>query len=461
MEKFTLSVSTDTYLTKPTKTEYKNMVFHRRNLNTRDLHDLIKNGHSFCNVFNKGVFNIKYKSHENFAFASLIVYDIDHSPLSYDYVIDKILIKPTIIYETIRSSVEDVRFRMMYLLEAPITSSEEYRIISETFLNSLFENDDLKTIQPFVDTCSYSSIHLYLGTNEKQRIEINDTIIPFDYITSLTEAQPFHPFDLSSIEQFCPKSDDYIQLNYPPYDLNLNTTFGTEVNNTIFPVNPYNNFYSAVIDVDIDKSVYFYVGNQNIYSLSTYLKNGKVEIGKRHSTMKYHMIVLHNMHPEITISDMFKRVRWLINSYYINPWEITDEDIYRMSRSILKFKKRNDTGRRKFILNPKFNHYTKSQKIKEFQKSRSEHTKLNILSSIDLNKTIKENAENLGYSVSTTRKYLKSEGIDLKEMRFNQFKEVYLSPDNRGKKDSEFIALTGICKSQVYRYISKIKEVLV
>lgn len=154
---------------------------------------------------------------------------------------------------------------------------------------------------------------------------------------------------------------------------------------------------------------------------------------------------------------------WLINSYYINPWEITDEDIYRMSRSILKLKKRNDTGRRKFILNPKFNHYTKSQKIKEFQKSRSEHTKLNILSSIDLNKTIKENAENLGYSVSTTRKYLKSEGINLSEIKsernFEMFREVYLTPENNGKSIRKLAELTGISRSQVHRYMIKINNV--
>lgn len=107
--------------------------------------------------------------------------------------------------------------------------------------------------------------------------------------------------------------------------------------------------------------------------------------------------------------------------------------------------------------------YTKSQKIKEFQKSRSEHTKLNILSSIDLNKTIKENAENLGYSVSTARKYLKSEGINLSEIKsernFEMFREVYLTPENNGKSIRKLAELTGISRSQVHRYMIKINNV--
>ena len=88
---------------------------------------------------------------------------------------------------------------------------------------------------------------------------------------------------------------------------------------------------------------------------------------------------------------------------------------------------------------------------------------MNILSSIDLNKTIKENAENLGYSVSTARKYLKSEGINLSEIKsernFEMFREVYLTPENNGKSIRKLAELTGISRSQVHRYMIKINNV--
>jgi biotin operon repressor len=240
----------------------------------------------------------------------------------------------------------------------------------------------------------------------------------------------------------------------------MNYSFGTPINNSIYSVNPFNNFFTA--DISDKNMIYHYVGNQNIYSLSTFMKNGKVAVGKRHNTMKYHMFVIRNMYPNISISEMVSKLRWLVNLYYTNPFEITDEEIYRMSASVLKMGIKTETGKRKYILNPDYKYLTKSEKIKSFQKCKSLHTKDTILSGVDLSKSYTELSKELGYSTATIKKYLKIEGIDLvklkAEEKFEMFKAIYSQPENQAKSGRELARLTGISNSQINRYINQLKK---
>lgn len=445
MNKIQLSVSVDTYQTKPTSEEYKKMNFKGIYLNVLELMDLIIKGHSFCHNFNRNEFPTSFTANKNFTNAYFIVLDFDHSPLSFDFVMSNIKIKPSIAFQTFSNCDTDYRFKLIYLFDNPITSIQDYRLKSEMVYNRLFNEEDNRIIFPSLDTSCYSAVQLFLGTSSNQKIQVSDTIIAStDFTNSIV----------------CPKKEHQFQLSYPSNDLNLNYTFGTTANNSIYCKNPYNNFHSAVI-TDPTKS-YFYVGNQDIYSLSTYMKSNKVENGKRHKTMKYHLIVIKNMYPSIGLNEMFNRMRWLVDTYYSNPNEIDDNQIYRMCKSIISIEKRTDTGKRKYILNPAFNHLSKIDKIKEFQKCKSEHTKEEILASADMNKSYIELSDELGFCPSTIRKYLKSEGIDLvktkSEYKFKKFEELYYAPENIGKPIRQLSKLAGISKSQVSRYINRIKN---
>jgi DNA-directed RNA polymerase specialized sigma subunit len=122
------------------------------------------------------------------------------------------------------------------------------------------------------------------------------------------------------------------------------------------------------------------------------------------------------------------------------------------------------SSKRKYILNPAYNYLTKVDKIKEFQKCKSEHTKEEILASADMNKSYIELSDELGFCPSTIRKYLKSEGIDLIKMKseekYRKFEEVYYAPENTGKSIRQLSAILGISKSQVSRYVNRIKNEL-
>jgi len=471
MKQFEVSVSVDTYPSKPCKEDYEDMVFRRTSLNVQELKEHILEGHSFCHNFSRNVFMSFFTANKNFSDANFLVFDFDHSPVSFEYVLSNIKIKPSISFQTLSNSDTDFRFKLIYLFDNPITTIQDYKFKTDMLFNFAFNKKDYEIIKPAMDMSCYSAVQLFLGTNENKKIEITDTVISLDLLNQVVESKEkvfdsyeelFNHYQIASndlkITNDCPKKENHIQLPIPPNDLNMNDTLGTPVNNLIYCKNPYNNFHAAII-TDSTKS-YFFVGDQHIYELSTYLRSNKVEDGKRHKTMKYHLIVIKNMYPSISLNEMFNRMRWLVDTYYSNPHQIDDNQIYRMCKSIIKIEKRTNTGRRKYILNPAFNYLSKADKIREFQKCKSEHTKNEILLSVDLNKDYKELSDELGYCSSTIRKHLKSEGFDLVKMKsdekLKQFEVIYLS--NKDKSIRELSSLTGVSKSQVSRYIKRLSQ---
>lgn len=463
MENFTLSVSDISYQTKPTKVDYPKMTFNQKEVNIMELSYLIAKGYAFTHIFNTPNFKIKYKVNKNFKEANLLALDYDNSPLSFDYVIQKLLIKPSIAYTTYSNAPGKNRFRLIYVISNSIESVEEYRSTTLKLNEIIFTQEDYNQLKDAFDLSCSSAVQLFLGTNiTTQSIGYSDTIISlplekntsknqsnsssFNYLTS----EILHTYKMS-----CPKTD-VMNNNIITKDLNHSFTFGTPTNNVIYSQNPLNNFNRAVIDNP--SSSYHYVGDQYIYQLNTYMNGSKVKVGKRQKTLMYHAILLKKMNPEIEPKLLFNKLRWVVDTYYELPYEIDNNQLIRLSKSVISKVYDMEKDKRQFIRDPGIDHLSKGDKIKEFHKCKSEITKSKILGSVDLSKTTTQISEELGYSPATIRKYLKMEGIDLKEMRFNQFKEIYQSPDNRGKKDSEFIALTGIGKSQVYRYISKIKK---
>ena len=380
MEKITLSVSDLSYQTKPEKKEFIKMTFAQKNVSVLELSKLIATGYAFTHIYDtpNSTFNIKEKVYANFIGANLIALDYDNSPFTFDCVLNKVLIKPTIAYTTYSNSTGKNRYRLLYVCDKIIQSVEEYRNIATLLNENIFTDDDFEQQKVAFDKSCSSAVQLFLGTNlENQQLVYTDCVIKIplnngsiEFTCISNEYTPIIKTDC------CPKNKYQFQLNIPTYDLNMNYSFGTPINNSIYPVNPFNNFFTA--DISDKNMIYHYVGEQNIYSLSTFMKNGKVAVGKRHNTMKYHMFVIRNMYPNISISEMVSKVRWLVNSYYTNPFEITDEEIYRMSASVLKMGIKTETGKRKYILNPDYKYLSKSEKIKSFQKCKSQHTKEKI-----------------------------------------------------------------------------------
>ena len=78
------------------------------------------------------------------------------------------------------------------------------------------------------------------------------------------------------------------------------------------------------------------------------------------------------------------------------------------------------------------------------------------------NLTVMENAKQLNFSSKTIGKYVKSSTKELhkkqRSNRFEEFMQFYMLADNKDKSIRELSKLSGISKSQVQRYLTKLRN---
>ena len=170
-----INISTQSYAHKPEPIEIRKMTFNKVELKANELCSYIKEGYAFTNIFNnKGELTIREKKIDNFKEAWIISYDIDHNDVSmYDFV-DTLTIKPTISYTTPSNGKDGYCFRILYVLDEPITTNDEYKDIYEGFAKYLdiFDIIDVKA----KDCSRYfnGSKGCNIVCNQENTIRLND-----------------------------------------------------------------------------------------------------------------------------------------------------------------------------------------------------------------------------------------------------------------------------------------------
>ena len=133
-----INISTQSYAHKPQSIEISKMTFNKVELKANELCSYIKEGYAFTNIFNnKGELTIREKKIQNFKEAWVICYDVDHNDVSMNDFAETLTIKPTICYTTPSNGVEGYCFRLLYALDEPITTNDEYKDIYEGFAKYL------------------------------------------------------------------------------------------------------------------------------------------------------------------------------------------------------------------------------------------------------------------------------------------------------------------------------------
>ena len=170
-----INISTQSYAQKPQPIEIRKMTFNKVELKANELCSYIKEGYAFTNIFNnKGELTIREKKIQNFKEAWIISYDVDHNDASmYDFV-DTLKIKPTISYTTPSNGKDGYCFRLLYILDEPITTNDEYKDIYEGFAKYL-------DIFDIIDAKAKDSSRYFNGSkgcdivcNEENTIRLND-----------------------------------------------------------------------------------------------------------------------------------------------------------------------------------------------------------------------------------------------------------------------------------------------
>lgn len=510
---FKASISLCNYSTKPNDTELSEMIFCQRELNTHQLSELIQQGFSVCQVFNKINFLSFQKTNNNFKEANFIVLDIDESELTFQYVLDHAIIKPTIAFETFRDSVKGIRFKLIYLLEKPISDKQEYKRLTEMVFNIAFTESDKMELRNALDTTCYSPTFMFHGTKSDKRVKVFDTVISLDLInqTIQTKSTDFIsyeevfdylniPFDFKPIsnskkkskiksdktkpkissndisidQKKCPAKRNKRIKPYTHNDFSYIPTNGTVkydlfdmgINNKVYFIpSQYNNYHTIQIPDSEYDQIYFWVGNQYIYEVNTYFKDGKQKVGHRKKTLQFAAHVFCNLYPDITDHVLFLKLRDYVIKYFEQPSDIDNDFIKRLAKSTRAMNNHTDIGRKYFVLNPAFNHLNKSDKMKEVHKRMSEFMRYYILFNHDSSLTLKELAVKMKLHPKTVKKYLDTEGVcyltDKKsDYNYQKFLEVYLIEENRGLSLRKLAELIGISKNTVGRYIERFKKMM-
>lgn len=223
--------------------------YKKTELTSSELCDKLIHGHVFCQCMepqdelkrNKfgvysqkafrtdGTFGTGQKTNNHFKAAYLMCVDIDDEN-DYDHIqdyISKLRLKPTFYYTTYSHNQpgKGLRFRIVYVLDKPITGSYLYYRYCNYKLNCLIEKDTNTIIK---DTCNLEAAQYFNGTyieNPEYNVEyeINHII-----------------YSLSDFGIYSDKSDDYADFlkNNAGYEGTLSKNNRLEIESELFRIKP-------------------------------------------------------------------------------------------------------------------------------------------------------------------------------------------------------------------------------
>lgn len=474
--KFSLGVSEHGYTSKPTKTT--GIKYQKTELNPQKLFDLILQGHVFTHNFKDLDTYYQYqKTKDNFESTNVIFFDFDYCKYTFNEILNKISIQPTIAYTTFNNSISINKFRLVYLIEKGIQFYEDYTFMCKLLLNILFDIEILNEIQRSIDTHCFSATQFIYGSgSECERVFNPSQIISVDYLNRLlneryTNYKDFEgKYLLKTVEtnQTKLKSNEkcLIFSNLEEYKykniilLNgKNQTPNVFAAKGIFNKKSFKPIISNTSTAHLTDSAYSYVGDQGIYQLNTVFgKNGKIKQGKRHNALFRYSAIIRNIYPDISMEVILANLMWFRKYYIDSPEEVSDVELSGIVEGIFKSDlDLSNIGRRKYLIAPEFKGLSVEDKRKEIGKARKKYRDEHILYSYDFNLTVLENSELLGISKSSIYKSLKENGMTLKNnVDFERFKEIYLSLDTKDRSIRKMMKY-GFSKFKCEKFIKLIR----
>jgi len=142
-----LSISKQSYKTKPKPVQISKMVFEESTINLPIFAELIRNGYSYTHIYNisASTFTTSEKTIKNFKETSIISIDVDNANKSLNDFVGSLTYIPTIAYTTPSNNNEtkEYRFRLVYVFESPITDSKQFEAIYKVLETQLNKDNDL------------------------------------------------------------------------------------------------------------------------------------------------------------------------------------------------------------------------------------------------------------------------------------------------------------------------------
>lgn len=422
--KFKISVSKQTFESKPTKAEIAGITYRKRELNVYELTNLITIGHSFTGLFtDNNEFNVKNKNEQQFKSSSVIFIDIDGMcGMSSDDFISSLKgdAIPNIYYNTYKSKPDAERLRLVYIMSEPIYSKTEYRANVEHIISAL-NTPSLK-----IDNCSYSPFYHYFGTNiDKGKIvqcingKTHKTIKLKDVLDE-SAITNYNKKEKNNIECNCTFENnndfmrDFWKIDNKDFIIKYNDTYDV-INNTPLEYSTDSMFIILPTDyIEIRRKTYTVKDDvrKTRYTTTYRWKDGEGRRRKLYMTA----ILRRMMLPTISFEQLLYNTVWELENFYINTKAdyITKKDIYgivtrSLSENVDNYRKSIKTDKRKFIVNPYYLNKENLTKRQLAARSRKLIHYEQIGELYDFNMTDKENLDVMRqYGVKCSLRTLKN-----------------------------------------------------
>lgn len=311
---------------------------------------LITKGYAFCSVM-KG-----RRKDVNFQFSNILVYDVDDCTVQMQDYIEKLSIPPTFAYTSSSNGIEGkgCRFRLIYVLDEPIMSLKEYKLLSKSFA--------VQQEMYSLDTGSYEGGRLWFG-NATSNVEVyksysvlskKDILINTEFI------------EKDKTKTNCTKSATQYYIN-SPHTLVLTCTFEKDYENLSFQdfikkyYTVYPNIEHTPIEMNEDEPIVCYPTDYTEIQRPSNFKNGETykfaDGEKRRRKLYINGVVRRKINPDITFENLIYNLVYELEYYYINNGnKITKKDIIEIATNVMKadLDKFKDLGKpkHKFFVNP-------------------------------------------------------------------------------------------------------------
>ena len=236
---FQISVSQIGYEGKPDSLDYRRMVFDKVTLTTKELSDYISSGHSVCYLFNANYpMWVGNKEQDRYLGTQVFFFDFDHHPMDAVEFINELPYQPSIAYYTFSNAKDDIRFRLVYVLDEMVFGSKNFNVV----YNAISEVNQFGKFDARVEN------QMYHGTMPERIINLSNIVYSlsdFNVVLSDNSFMDSVPIITSDVKyDFFHKSttdflNAYPELSAVHYEAQHSTMIDTGKGYYLYPDNYY------------------------------------------------------------------------------------------------------------------------------------------------------------------------------------------------------------------------------
>ncbi len=412
-----VSISNLAFDHKPVNGEIGMMRFVRTETDVDGFADHIRQGYCYSSVFRDD-----WRDKERFMESWTLTYDVDHSNVDLDTCMEGLAVKPAIAYTSPSNGTDGYCYRLIYVLDDPVRSIDEYYMYSKSFAQQLgVAGLDYHSFlgEQYWNGCRYCTMYVNNNILLKKDILLNHDYVRKSYKNSSLKGKVH-----KSISQcITPKSSHY----------GLSDTFDESVKNDFLSmkyidfINKYKDVYTNMeqtpMEYDDTEPIIYYP--ENYYEIRRPWKriNGetmKIKDGEgRRRKLFLNGIIRRMINPEISIENMLYNIVYEFEYYYLNDGNNIDKyTLLSIVNNIMNedISKYSELGKpkNKFKINPLYcqkHGMTKKQVLGQVR-----NKKQYIGEFYDFTKTDKENIEimkeyGLDIGIATLKRWKKENNI--------------------------------------------------